>query len=95
MAAVANSIALATFALAMIVAFATLGWFVYVRHRTREEAKIEVERVVPAHITAYLEVRLPEMVSEALAALSLPGDSSASGGLSGQDQGKALREDAG
>jgi len=50
LAAVADAIALATFGLAIIVAFATVGWFVYVRHRTREEAKSEVEKVAPAPI---------------------------------------------
>lgn len=53
LAAVADAIALATFGLAIIVAFATLGWFIYVRHRTREEAKLEVSKIAPAHIKAY------------------------------------------
>jgi hypothetical protein len=91
---VANSIALATFALAIIVAFATLGWFVYVRHRTREEAKTEVAKVAPAHVRAYLEEQLPGMVAEALAALTVtspPENASASG----QEQGKARSEDPG
>ena len=71
LAAVADAIALATFALGLIVAFATIGWFLYVRHRTREEAKAEVEKVPPAHIKAHLEGKLPGMVAEALAALTL------------------------
>lgn len=93
LAAVANSIALATFALAIIVAFATLGWFAYVRHRTREEAKREVEKVAPEHIQNYLEMRLPELVAEAIAALSTPADASAAAWAPGQTQERALSED--
>jgi heme/copper-type cytochrome/quinol oxidase subunit 2 len=91
LAAVANSIALATFALAIIVAFATLGWFVYVRHRTREEAKREVEKVAPAHIQAYLEMRLPVLVAEAVAAVAT--DAPGRQANSAEDQGRALSED--
>lgn len=93
LAAVADAIALATFALAIIVAFATVGWFVYVRHRTREEAKSEVANVAPAHIKAYLEANLPGMVAEAVAALSSAPTDPQSTSTSGDEQAKALSED--
>ena len=93
LAAVADAIALATFGLAIIVAFATLGWFVYVRHQTRVEAKIEVEKVVPAHIKAYLEERLAGLVSEAVASLTLTAEPAREIAMSGQEQGRALSED--
>lgn len=95
LAAVADAIALATFGLAIIVAFATLGWFIYVRHRTREEAKTEVQKVAPAHIKAYLEERLPGMVADALAALTVTGSPAFTAAMTAQDQGRTISEDAG
>ena len=92
LAAVADAIALATFGLAIIVAFATLGWFVYVRHRTREEARTEVEKVAPAHIKAYLDERLTGMVSEAVAVLTVTAGTAPSSPMTAQEQREAFSE---
>lgn len=93
----ANSFALAgdavmyaTFGLALLVTLATFGWFIYVRHRTREEAKSEVARVAPEHVRAYLDERLPGMVADAFAALVAGQDHSSSGGAAAEEQARDL-----
>lgn len=93
--AFADAIALATFGLALLVAIGTLGWLFYVRHRTKMEAKAEVQKVAPEQIKAYLEVHVPEMVAEMFAALSAGSGKDSGPGLTAEEQAKELGEDPG
>lgn len=93
LAAVAAAIAVATAVLGIITIAAAIGWLFYVRHRTKIEAKSEVEKVAPAEVRAYLDAKVPEMVAEIVAQLSGQTEANSKGGLSPDEQAEALSED--
>lgn len=87
---VAISISLATGALAVLTILGAIGWMFYVRHRTKVEAKSEVEKIAPGEVKAYLDAHVAGMVAEAVAALS---SNVNGGGLTPEEQAEALSKD--
>ncbi len=93
LAAVAVSIAIATALLGLVTVLAAIGWLFYVRHRTKLEAKGEVEKVAPEQIRAYLDANVPGMVAEIVAQLNSSSSSNRGIGLTSNEQAEALGED--
>lgn len=91
--AVAVSISLATAALGILTIAAAIGWLFYVRHRTKMEARREVEKVAPEHIRAYLDENVPGMIAEILAQISTTSVDRPSAGMSPEEQAEILNED--
>jgi hypothetical protein len=58
------ALTLATLALALLALGTAIGWFFWVRMTTKDAAKAEAEKAVPAEVRAYLDEKLPAMVNE-------------------------------
>ena len=88
-AGLAVSLNYATLGLGILSLLALIGWLIYVRHRAREAAKAEVEKVVPAEVRAYLDEKLAGIVAEVIPPL-LPRHEQPNA----EEQAQQLREDA-